>query len=448
MSLFDIVAILLLLAAVFGYLNTRYLRLPPSVGLLLISLGSSLGVMLVHLCFPGLGLIDVIRNYFQNIDFNEALMHGMLGFLLFAGALHADLDYFAQRRWTIALLATVGLLISTALIGVMSRFLFAWLGYAVPWLVCLLFGALISPTDPISVMGTLKTLHAPPRLEAKIAGESLFNDGVAVVVFTALLEMLHSSMGGAPGALGAAAVHGAAATHGAVAKSLDVAGAHLAGGGSLGPLDIAWLFLREAGGGILLGFVSGFLAYRMMLAIDDYKVEVLITIALVMSSYALAMRLHISGPIAVVVSGLLIGNRGRSYAMSDTVADYLEKFWELLDEILNAVLFLLIGVEVIVVDFQTRGALAGLIIIAVVLLARFISVAVPINLMRRWSEFSDGVIRILTWSGLRGGISVALVLSLPQIPEKQLLLTCTYVVVLFSILVQGTTVSRVLKRYL
>ncbi|HKI84765.1 MAG TPA: cation:proton antiporter, partial [Candidatus Krumholzibacteria bacterium] len=174
MSLFDIVAILLLLAAVFGYLNTRYLRLPPSVGLLLISLGSSLGVMLVHLCFPGLGLIDVIRDYFQNIDFNEALMHGMLGFLLFAGALHADLDYFVQRRWTIALLATVGLLISTALIGVMSRFIFGWLGFAVPWLVCLLFGALISPTDPISVMGTLKTLHAPPRLEAKIAGESLF----------------------------------------------------------------------------------------------------------------------------------------------------------------------------------------------------------------------------------------------------------------------------------
>ncbi len=447
MSLFDIVAILLLLAAVFGYLNTRYLRLPPSVGLLLISLGSSLGVMLVHLCFPGLGLIDVIRDYFQNIDFNEALMHGMLGFLLFAGALHADLDYFVQRRWTIALLATVGLLISTALIGVMSRFIFGWLGFAVPWLVCLLFGALISPTDPISVMGTLKTLHAPPRLEAKIAGESLFNDGVAVVVFTALLEMLHSSMGGAPGALGAAA-QGGAATHDAVAKSLDVAASHLAGSGPLGPLDIAWLFLREAGGGIALGFVSGFLAYRMMLAIDDYKVEVLITIALVMASYALAMRLHISGPIAVVVSGLLIGNRGRSYAMSDTVADYLEKFWELLDEILNAVLFLLIGVEVIVVDFQMRGALAGLIIIVVVLLARFLSVAVPINLMRRWTDFSDGVIRILTWSGLRGGISVALVLSLPQIPEKQLLLTCTYVVVLFSILVQGTTVSRVLKRYL
>jgi CPA1 family monovalent cation:H+ antiporter len=442
MSLFDVVAILLLLTAVIGYLNSRYLQLPPSVGLLIISLGSSLGVMLLHWAFPGLGLIAVIRDYFDNIDFNEALMHGMLGFLLFAGALHADLDYFAQRRWTIALLATVGLLISTALIGLMSHFIFAWLGYAVPWLVCLLFGALISPTDPISVMGTLKTLHAPPRLEAKIAGESLFNDGVAVVVFTALLEMLHSSIGGSAVPLGAAA------THGAVADSLGVAAAHLHASGPLGVLDIAWLFVREAGGGIVLGFLSGFLAYRMMLAIDDYKVEVLITIALVMASYALAMRLHISGPIAVVVSGLLIGNRGRSYAMSDTVADYLEKFWELIDEILNAVLFLLIGVEVIVVNFQARGALAGLISIGVVLLARFVSVALPIRLMRRWADFSDGVIRILTWAGLRGGISVALVLSLPPIPQKQLLLTCTYVVVLFSILVQGTTVSRVLKRYL
>ncbi len=419
MSLFDIVAIILTLAAVFGYLNTRYLKLPPSVGLLMISLASSLGVMLLSWLLPNLELIEVIRAYVGNIDFNEALMHGMLGFLLFAGSLHADLDYFVQRRATIISLATMGLLLSTALVAVMSKLIFGLLGLDASWLACLIFGALISPTDPIAVMGTLKTLNAPPLLEAKIAGESLFNDGVAVVVFTGLVALLQSQSGGAHG-------HG----------------------GPLGPMDMAWLFLSEAGGGAVLGLATGWLAYHMMLTIDDYKVEVLITLALVMGSYSLAWALHISGPIAVVTSGLLIGNRGRSYAMSDEVADYLEKFWELLDEILNAVLFLLIGVEILVLTFTGSHILAGLIMIVVVLLARLISVAVPITLLSMNREFSAGVVRILTWAGLRGGISVALVLSLPPIEEKPLLLICTYVVVLFSILVQGLTIKKVLKRYI
>ena len=420
MSLFDIVAVMLTLAAVFGYLNSRYLKLEPSVGLLMISLVSSLCVMLLSWLLPDLELVAVIRAYVGNIDFNEALMHGMLGFLLFAGALHADLDYFVQKRWTIVLLATFGLLISTGLVAVMSKAVFGLLGLHASWLACLVFGALISPTDPIAVMGTLKTLHAPPSLEAKIAGESLFNDGVAVVVFTGLVALLQAQGGG----------HG----HG-----------H---GGSLGVLDMVWLFLREAGGGGLLGLASGWLAYRMMLDIDDYKVEVLVTLALVMGSYSLAWALHVSGPIAVVVSGLLIGNRGRTFAMSDEVSDYLEKFWELLDEILNAVLFLLIGVEILVLSFATTHVLAGLIIIGVVLLARLISVAVPISLLRMKTEFSQGVVRILTWAGLRGGISVALVLSLPPIEEKPLLLICTYIVVLFSILVQGMTIKKVLRRYI
>jgi len=421
MSLFDIVAVMLSVAAVFGFLNTRYLKLEPSVGLLMISLAGSLGVMLLSWLVPGLEVVSVVRAYVANIDFNEALMHGMLGFLLFAGALHADLDYFVQRRWTIVLLATFGLLLSTALVGAMSKAVFGMLGLEAGWLACLVFGALISPTDPIAVMGTLKTLHAPPALEAKIAGESLFNDGVAVVVFTVLVALLQQHAG-----------HGGGHGH----------------GGSLGPGGMALLFLRESGGGALLGLVSGWIAYRMMLAIDDYKVEVLITLALVMGSYSLAWAWHISGPIAVVMSGLLIGNRGRSFAMSDEVADYLEKFWELLDEILNAVLFLLIGVEILVLPFTRSHVLAGAVSIAVVLLARLVSVAVPITLMKMRTAFSQGVIRILTWSGLRGGISVALVLSLPNIPEKPLLIICTYVVVLFSILVQGMTIKKVLRRYI
>jgi CPA1 family monovalent cation:H+ antiporter len=350
------------------------------------------------------------------------LMHGMLGFLLFAGALHVDLEFFIQRKVTIASLATIGLLISTFLVGGMSWLVFGWLGLDVSFLACLIFGSLISPTDPIAVMGTLKTLDAPKSLEANIAGESLFNDGVAVVVFTGLVAMLGSQAG--PG------------------------GGHGGHGGPMGPADMALFFLREAGGGTVLGLVCGYIAYRLMLSIDDYKVEVMLTLALVMGSYSLAWAVHVSGPIAVVVAGILIGNRGRALAMSEEVADYLEKFWELIDEILNALLFMLIGVEVLVVAFSGKGVLAGLITIAIVLAGRFLSVLLPISIIGLRSQFPRGVVRILTWAGLRGGISVALALSLPPIPEKNLILTCTYLVVLFSIVVQGMTIKKVLRRYL
>ncbi len=417
MSLFDITSVLIVLAAVFGFVNVRYLRLAPSVGLLAISLAVSLTLLLVHVTFPHAGIVPQVRGFVANINFNEALMHGMLAFLLFAGALHADLEVVLRRRWTITLLATVGLLISTAVVAGLSYGLFQALHLQATFLACLIFGALISPTDPIAVMGALKTLRAPPSLEAKIAGESLFNDGVAVVVFTALVSLL-------PGA-----------GHGAHA-------------GEMGPTAVAWMFLREAGGGALLGMVAGYIAYRLMLAIDDYKVEVMITLALVMGAYSLAWRLQVSGPIAMVTAGLLIGNRGRRFAMSETVADYLEKFWELIDEILNAILFLLIGIEVLMVGFATTRVIAGLVTVLVVLAARFVSVALPITVMRWRVAFSPGVVRILTWAGLRGGISVALALSLPPIAEKSLILTCTYVVVLFSILVQGATIHRFLRRML
>ena len=434
MSLFDISAVLICVAALFGYINHRWLRMEATVGLMLIAFFSSMVVILLDRAFPALGVADVMRTYVANIDFNEALMHGMLGFLLFAGALHVDIESFSRRKTAIALLATVGLLISVGIVSLASQGLFTLLGFEVSLLACLLFGALISPTDPIAVMGILKTLDAPPSLEAKITGESLFNDGVAVVVFTGLVALLDVSGAGevaGQAGLGGEAVHGG---HGP--------------GGGMSPIALAIFFLREAGGGILLGLVTGYLAYRLMLSIDDYRVEVMISLALVMGSYSLATALHVSGPIAVVCAGLLIGNRGRALAMSEEVADYLEKFWELIDEILNAVLFLLIGIEVLVVALHGRSLLAGFIAIAIVLAARLISVSVPISLLRRQVEFTPGAIRILTWGGLRGGISVALVLSLPPIPEKPLLVTCTYVIVLFSIVVQGLTIKKVLRKLL
>ena len=421
MTLFDIIAVLMTLAAVFGYFNHRWLKLEPSVGLLMISLASSLGIMGLHWAFPRLEIVNSLQAWVAEIDFNQALMHGMLGFLLFAGSLHVELEYFVKRKGTIASLATIGLLISTFLVGTLSWLVFQWLDLHVSFLACLVFGSLISPTDPIAVMGTLKTLKAPKGLEANIAGESLFNDGVAVVIFTGLVALLTAKTGIGPGA-----------GHGV----------------EVGAGDLALLFLREAGGGGVLGLVCGYLVYRLMLSIDDYKVEVMLTLALVMGSYSLAWALHVSGPIAVVVAGLLIGNRGRAFAMSEEVVDYLEKFWELIDEILNALLFMLIGVEVVMVAFSGKGLLAGMIVIVIVLLARFVSVWLPISVIGLRADFPRGVVRILTWAGLRGGISVALALSLPPIPGKNLILTCTYLVVLFSIVVQGLTIKRVLRRFL
>jgi CPA1 family monovalent cation:H+ antiporter len=443
MTLFDIISILIALASLFGYINHRWLRLPPTVGLLMISLATSLALMLLHTLFPALTIVDQLRSLLGGIDFNEALMRGMLGFLLFAGALHVDLEYFVRSKGTIASLATIGLFISTLMIGTLSWLLFNAVGLPISFLACLVFGSLISPTDPIAVMGTLKTLNAPKDLEANIAGESLFNDGVAVVLFTGLVALLAAT--GSPAPEAAAHTAGALATH-APAAAHAAASTH--GPASVTPGSLALLFLREAGGGALLGLICGYIVYRLMLSIDEYRVEVMLTLALVMSSYSIAGALHLSGPIAVVVAGIFIGNRGRAFAMSPTVADYVGKFWELIDEILNAMLFVLIGIEVLVVSFSTTALAAGAVVILIVLLARLASVAIPIAVIGIRARFPRGVVPILTWSGLRGGISVALALSLPPSPERSIILTCTYMVVLFSILVQGLTVERVLRRYL
>jgi CPA1 family monovalent cation:H+ antiporter len=333
-------------------------------------------------------------------------MHGMLGFLLFAGALHVKLDELLDLKWVIGTLAVIGTILSSLLIGGLSYVVFAFVGLPLPFLYCLLFGALISPTDPIAVMGVLRQARLPKALEMKIVGESLFNDGVGVVIFLVVLNLVPKET-----------VH---------------------------VTDVLVLFAEEALGGAALGLALGYIAYRMLRSVDNYQVEILITLALVMGSFGLADLLHTSGPIAVVVAGLLIGNYGRQWAMSDTTREHLDNFWELLDELLNAVLFVLIGLEVLVLSFQPPYLIAGLVAIPLVLAARWITVVLQVKGFSFVREFNEKTIRILTWGGLRGGISVALALSLPPGSSRDALVTITYAVVVFSILVQGLTINRVL----
>jgi len=406
----DIAALLITLTALFSYLNYRFIKLPPTIGVMTIAL--MLSLILIGLGELGfVGIEQRAEVIIGSIDFNKVLLHGMLSLLLFAGALHIDLATLATKKWPIGILATVGVIASTLLVGTASWIVLnGLLGVPISFLYCLLFGALISPTDPIAVLGILKSARAPQSLEIKIVGESLFNDGVAVVVFTILLGLV---LGGEEVTVGSALL----------------------------------LFAEEALGGIIFGLVIGFIAYQMLKSIDSYDVEILITLALVLGGYALAIHLHVSGPIAMVVAGLMIGNHGRSLAMSETSRKNLDTFWELIDEILNAVLFVLIGLEVIILTFEGRYLLAAVLMIPCVLLIRFICVGASIRIMRRrfHIEFSPHAVKILTWGGIRGGISVALALSLPLGSEREIILAITYVVVLFSILVQGLTIGRLVK---
>jgi len=417
MLLFNVTAMLLVLAALVGYVNHRIFRLPHTIGLMVITLAVSSLVLLADALWPGLGLEAVAVEQVGRVDFGSTLMDVMLSFLLFAGALHVKLEDLLERRFAIGALATAGVLMSTAIVGGLAWLILGWVGFEVGLGPCLVFGALISPTDPVAVMGLLKTTEAPPSLQAKIAGESLFNDGVGVVLFTVLATALH----------------------------LKGAGGHEVSGS----LHVGLFFVQEVVGGAVLGLLFGYVTYRALKSIDQYQLEVIITLALVMGVYALANAFHCSGPIAVVVAGLLIGNPGRRLAMSEVTVDHMEKFWSLLDEILNSILFLLLGLEIFVIDFGAAKLIeAGLLAVPVVLIARFISVSVPISILKVRRQFSPGVIPILTWSGLRGGISVALVFSLDPFPHKDLLVVCTYFVVLFTVIVQGLTVKPLMQRYL
>lgn len=409
MTAFDVVAVLTTMAAVFAWVNHRYIRLPTTIGLMVISLVLSLALAVLQR--GGILRIDTFVELVAAIDFDEALLQGMLGALLFAGALHLELEDLLEQKSLIAVLATVGVVTSTVVVGLLAWPMWGWLGFSVPLVACLLFGAIVSPTDPIAVAAILKRVGVPRTLMAKISGESLFNDGVGVVVFLFLAGIAT----GAEEASTAMAVE---------------------------------LFAVEVLGGLAFGGVLGWGSYQMLRRVDNYSVEILLTLAVVTGGYSAANHLHLSGPLAMVVAGLLLGNRGRALAMSEATRERLDGFWELADEFLNAVLFVLIGIEVVAVSFDARAVLAGALAIPVVLLARWISVGLPIAALRATREFSPHVVKILTWSGLKGGISVALALSLPPGPARELIVTATYVVVCFSIVVQGLTVGSVVQRLL
>lgn len=403
MDILQITSALLVLAALFGSVNYLVLRLPAAIGILIVALLASLGLMGLDRLVPGLGIEDTIRAGVLEIEFSDALLEGMLGLLLFAGALHVNLEALRREALPILLMATLGVGLSTVVVGIG----FSWVT-GVPLMVALVFGALISPTDPVAVLGVLRAARLKKSLETKIAGESLFNDGVGYVVFLVLAGV-----------------------------AFPAAGAH----GDASLADAALLFLQEALGGILLGAVLGWLAFRLMRRIDDYAVEVLITLALVSGGYSLSLALHVSAPLMAVVAGLLIGDVGMARGMSEETRKYVDAFWKLIDEILNAVLFLLIGIEVFAVAFTMDTLAAGAAAILLALVARLVAVAVPVLVLRPFRDFSAGVIPIMTWGGLKGGISVALVLSLPDSAWTPLLLAAAYMVVVFSIVVQGLTVA-------
>ncbi len=413
MNILQIASLLIVLAGAFGAINYLFLKLPSAIGILVVSFAASLAVLGLDALVPGLTIAGEVRGIVAGIDFSDALLEGMLGLLLFAGALHVKISDLRAQWHVVFLMATLGVALSTLIVGTG----FSWIT-GMPFMVALVFGALISPTDPVAVLGVLREANLQKTLETKIAGESLFNDGVGYVVFLILIGLAF------PGADG----------HGAHGETNQVAAA-------------ARLFFQEAVGGAVLGVVLGWLTFRVMRLIDDYALEVLITLGLAFGGYELAVALHVSAPIMAVCAGLLIGDVGAKHGMSAQTREYVDAFWKLIDEILNAVLFLMIGFEVFAVAFSMDTLYAGTLAIALALVARFAAVAVPVLLLRPFRSFSRGVVPIMTWGGLKGGISVALALSLPEGEWKATILAATYLVVLFSIIVQGLTVARLASRF-
>lgn len=413
MELYYTFSVLIVLASFFAYLNLRFLKLPGTIGIMIIAMLVSVAIRLVgDQYFP-----ETTQEFFQLIrefDFTEILMGAMLNFLLFAGALHINISDLREHKWPILTYASVSVVLSAFIIAGLFYTVAPMLGLQIPFIYCLLFGTLISPTDPIVVLGILKEAKVPKMIETKITGESLFNDGVAVVMFAVVLKM-------------------------ATDTSFDATFA-----------SVSKLFLLEAGGGILLGALLGFTASNVMKKIDDYKVSVLITLSIVMGGFLIAKQLHFSSPLAMVIAGLIIGNYGKKVAMSETTRDYLSKFWELIDEILNAILFLFIGFELLMLPDLQEQLLLGVIAIFICLLARTLAIFIPASTILRKNTYSKGSLTTMVWGGIRGGVSIALVMSIPNSVGdiKDVLLEVTYIVVLFSIVVQGLTVGKVAKKVL
>ena len=412
-SIFDLAAMLLTLSALFGWLNRRFLRMPHTIGLLVMGLLASLSLVGLDLAFPAQHLYADLTQVLGQVDFTDVVMNGMLAFLLFAGAMSLDLRMLRDRAWAVATLALVGTLISTAIVGGAFWLAADLIGRPVPLAWAFVFGSLISPTDPVAVLATLKNVKVPEALEVEMQGEALFNDGIGIVLFTVLVAF-------------AAGSGGETTSAGGVAK----------------------LLVQEAGGGLVLGVVTGYVAYRAMRAIDDFPVEVLITLALVAGTYALAQKLHFSGPLAVVAAGLLVGDRAPRDAMSERTQGYVSALWTLIDEVLNSVLFLLIGLEVLVLRFEVSGLVLAACAVPIVLIARLVAVSTPLLMFRWGGNLSPRNVPFLTWAGVRGGISVALALSIPESDAKPAILAATYAVVLFTIIVQGSTLGIVARRTL
>ena len=409
MDYFVITAILVFLSAIFGYLNVRFLKLPTTIGLMVITIVFTMGIFVLG--YFDDRLLNAERYIISQIDFKSVLLDIMLSFLLFAGALHTNFNQLKVQRWPIFVFSTVGVLVSTFLIGTAMFYGFQLFGFDLPFIHCLLFGALISPTDPIAVLGILKQAGVPKKLETKIVGESLFNDGVGVVVFLTVFQFASSS------------------TH------------------KITALEVLELFGVEVIGGIVLGLLIGWMSYRLLKSIDDYDIEVIITLAAVMIGTVIAQQFHLSAPLAMVAAGLVVGNDTlRDSAMSEITETYVDKFWELIDILLNTLLFVLIGMEILVLTFELNYVLAGMMAIPVVLACRYLSLWLPIHYFKDKLDFVPKTNLIMTWGGLRGGISIALALGLTEAMHRDLFLVITYVVVVFSIIVQGLTVGRLVKK--
>jgi len=407
LNIFEISSILVSISASLMYVNFRFLKLPMTIGLMLLSLIFSFFIFSMGFFVPQIHLFT--SSVIGNIDFNITLMGGMLSFLLFAGSLHVDLNDLFEQKVIISILATLGVVFSTLLVGTITYYVLALFGININYIYCLLFGSLISPTDPIAVLGLLKETNSPKSLKTTIAGESLFNDGVGVVVFTVILTIL-------------------------------------SGGSHISISEISFLFIEEAVGGIVFGLIIGYIFFKLLKSVDNYPLEIMLTLALVMGGYSLASHLHLSGPLAMVVAGLFIGNHGKMFAMSETTHKQLFSFWELIDEFLNALLFVLIGFEVLVISFNFNYLITATLLIPLILLVRYIAITIPLKIMGDKTNLSKGSAVVMTWCGLRGGISIALALSLPESSEKSVIIAITYVVVAFSILVQGLTAKKVVNR--
>lgn len=410
MDIFSIITILIVLSAAFAFINTKFLKLPFTIGLMIIAIVFTLGITVLgkinHF------FIEEAELLIGSIDFETALLDVMLSFLLFAGALHTKLDSLKAMKAPIAVFATIGIVLSTFFVGTMMYYVFLVFGHEINYIYCLLFGALISPTDPIAVLGILKDANAPKKLEVKIVGESLFNDGVGVVVFLVIFKIAQRGFG-----------------------AIDAG-------------EVGLLFLEEVVGGIGLGLITGWMTFRLMKVIDHYETEVIITLALVMGLSGLAHYLHVSGPLAVVVAGIFIGNKSPKIAWSETTHNYVDKFWELIDVLLNAILFVLIGLELLIITASGEYIMFGLIAIPMALIARYLSLSGPVAIFKKRLDFIPKTGLMMTWGGIRGGISIALALSLEPQMERELFLTVTYIIVVFSIIVQGLTIGPLVKKVL